>query len=275
MKKADGHIKKHTASWHVDNIKGLECFRACNMIHHFRRHSHEGYTIGIIENGFGDNHYRGSVFHLNPGKIVVMNPEEIHTGTAVSEHPWSYRMFYINEEVFKEIFPEKHVLPFFHGLCFEDDYWYEKLHNLHCMLESNLDGLYQQTIFTELLSGFAQTFGMASFPDVSGNEPKAVRTIKDFINAHFQRNISIDDLVNITQLSRGYLIRSFKRCVGIPPYAYLIQTRINHAKKLLAKKVPVAQVAYDIGFSDQSHLTRFFKSITGITPKQYAIGHCS
>ncbi|MGD9209668.1 MAG: AraC family transcriptional regulator, partial [Desulfobacteraceae bacterium] len=246
-----------------------------NMIHQFRRHSHEGYTIGVIEDGFGDNNYRGSVFHLAPGKIVVMNPDEVHTGYVVSAHPWSYRMFYINQEIFKHILPEKSFLPFFRGLCFDDKYWFEKLRTLHCLLETKADTLEQQTQFVEVLSVFARTYGKISSPVVSGNEPRAVNRIKDFINAHFQQNVSIEDLMRITQLSRGYLIRSFQRCIGIPPYAYLIQIRIKHAKKLLVKKIPIAQVAYEMGFSDQSHLTRHFKSITGITPKQYAIGNYS
>ena len=273
MRKIHGDVKEHAASWNVRDINGLECFRACNMIHQFRRHSHEGYTIGVIEDGFGDNDYRGSVFHLAPGKIVVMNPDEVHTGHVVSEHPWSYRMFYINQETFKNILPEESFLPFFRGLCFEDKYWFKKLRNLHCLLETTADTLEQQTQFIEVFSNFAHVYGKVTSPVVSGNEPKAVSRIKDFISDHFDQNISIDDLARITQLSRAYLIRSFQRHVGIPPYAYLIQTRIKHAKKLLIRKMPVAQVAYEMGFSDQSHLTRHFKSITGITPKQYATGH--
>jgi AraC-like DNA-binding protein len=275
MKKSQRVVKNHAASWSVPDINGLECFRTCDMIHQFRRHSHEGYTIGVIEDGFGDNDYRGSVFHLAPGKIVVMNPDEVHTGHAVSEHPWSYRMFYINQETFKNMLPETSFLPFFRGLCFEDNYWFKKLRTLHCLLETKADTLEQQTQFLEIFSNFAHIYGKVTSPVVSGNEPKAVSRIKDFINEHCEQNISIDDLARISQLSRAYLIRSFQRHVGIPPYAYLIQTRIKHAKKLLLGKMPVAQVAYEMGFSDQSHLTRHFKSITGITPKQYAIGNNS
>ena len=266
---------KKTSSWNVRDINGLECFRAFNMIHQFRRHSHEGYTIGIIENGFGDNNYRGSVFHLSPGKIVVMNPDEVHTGIVDNRRPWSYRMFYINQDTFRQILPERSFLPFFRGLCFEDKYWFKKLHSLHCLLETNADTLGQQTQFIESLTAFALTFGKVTSPAVCGSEPQAIGRIKDYLNDRFQQNVNLNDLVRITRLSPSYLIRSFKRWVGIPPYMYLIQIRIKHAKKLLAKKIPIAQVAYEMGFSDQSHLTRHFKSITGITPKQYAIGHCA
>jgi AraC-like DNA-binding protein len=59
---------------------------------------------------------------------------------------------------------------------------------------------------------------------------------KEFLNAHYMQNISIDDLARITQLSRAYLMRSFRHCVGMPPYAYLIQLRIKKAKQLLPEK---------------------------------------
>jgi AraC-like DNA-binding protein len=52
-----------------------------------------------------------------------------------------------------------------------------------------------------------------------------------------------------------------------------LQLRIEQAKTLLAQGMPVAHVAYEVGFVDQSHLTHRFKNITGITPKQYAKGH--
>ncbi len=118
MEKTLENKKKQASSWNVHEIKGLECFRANNMVHHFRRHSHEGYTIGILEDGFGDNNYKGAVFHLSPGKIIVMNPDEVHTGKVISSRPWSYRMFYIHQETFKHMLTEQSRLPLFQGLCF-------------------------------------------------------------------------------------------------------------------------------------------------------------
>lgn len=274
MAKTSNGNYKCASSWNVADMDGLECFRAHNMIHNFRRHSHEGYTIGVIEDGSGDNNYRGSVFHLSPGKIVVMNPDEVHTGCVISKRPWSYRMFYIGQELFREMLPEKSKPPFFQGLCFENEYWFNKLLALHRLLESRAEDLARQNVLFQVMAEFARSQGKAPDPGDAGREPKAVNLVKEFIDANCQRNISINELAKITQLHRAYLIRSFRDWVGIPPHVYLMQTRIKHAKRLLAQKVPVAQVAYEMGFSDQSHLTRQFKSFTGITPRQYAIGRC-
>ena len=57
--------------------------------------------------------------------------------------------------------------------------------------------------------------------------------------------------------------------MGVPPHAYLRQIRIAQAKKLLKSGLSLADVAQTVGFTDQSHLNRWFKRLWGITPGQY------
>jgi AraC-like DNA-binding protein len=64
-------------------------------------------------------------------------------------------------------------------------------------------------------------------------------------------------------------MRTFRRDVGLSPHAYLTQIRVEAAKKLLSEGASIVDVASDIGFTDQSHFTRHFKRITGVTPGQY------
>lgn len=273
MKSKQIENKGYVSTWGIKDLDGLECFSFHNIIHYYSRHSHDSYCIGIIENGQGGNSYRGSTFHLTPGKLVVMNPDEVHTGYVLDENPWSYRMLHIDEDTFKKILPEKSQLPYFNCLCFDDQYWYHKLRNLHMLLEGKTDCLTKQIHFIETISNFVQIHGKAKASFVTGREPLAIKIIKDFLNAHYNESISIDDLVNITQLNRAYLIRMFQKNVGIPPYTYLLQIRVKQAKKLLSQGMAVVDIAYNLGFADQSHFTRQFKSMTGITPKRYAKGH--
>ncbi|NJK49324.1 helix-turn-helix transcriptional regulator [Candidatus Gracilibacteria bacterium] len=76
-------------------------------------------------------------------------------------------------------------------------------------------------------------------------------------------------LVEITNLNRSYLIRVFRQAVGMPPFTYLNQIRVRKAKQFLEKGMSVADAAIAVGMSDQSHLTRHFKRIFGITPGCY------
>jgi AraC-like DNA-binding protein len=61
----------------------------------------------------------------------------------------------------------------------------------------------------------------------------------------------------------------FTRHMGLPPHAYRKQQRIHKAKQLLRNRMPISRVAVEAGFADQSHLTRHFKQIVGVTPGQY------
>ena len=92
------------------------------------------------------------------------------------------------------------------------------------------------------------------------------RLIKDYLEGRYSEGAKLAELVNLTHLDRAYLIRAFRSAVGMPPHRYLIQIRVREAKRLIREGRPLAEVAAETGFADQSHLTRHFKSLTGLTP---------
>ena len=69
--------------------------------------------------------------------------------------------------------------------------------------------------------------------------------------------------------AQGKPFRVFHDEVGLPPHAYLTQVRVNRARRLLSQGWPITEVAFEVGFVDQSHLNKRFKRITGMTPGQY------
>lgn len=81
--------------------------------------------------------------------------------------------------------------------------------------------------------------------------------------------MTLTRLASLCDISRFQLIRRFSREVGMTPHAYLLQSRVRLAKKLLAQGKRTVDVALMAGFSDQSHLTHAFQKQTGITPGQY------
>lgn len=86
-------------------------------------------------------------------------------------------------------------------------------------------------------------------------------------------NISLEQLAELTNLNRSYLIRVFRKTVGMPPYVYLTQVRVERAKLLLRQGMSPAETAIAVGMTDQSHLNRHFKRIVGVTPGQYRQAH--
>ena len=84
---------------HAAHQPGVELYRAHIVRHAFEPHTHEAYGLGAIESGVERFRYRGAE-HLAPsGSVVLMNPDELHTGQAETETGWRYRMAYIDPDV--------------------------------------------------------------------------------------------------------------------------------------------------------------------------------
>lgn len=99
----------------------------------------------------------------------------------------------------------------------------------------------------------------------------AVRVHQKSIGAaHFRRDISVDELSRLVGLSRYHLMRSFRKEFGLPPHGYANQLRLIEAKRLLRQGLPAADVAVEVGFYDQSHLSRMFKRAFDLTPGSFA-----
>lgn len=94
--------------------------------------------------------------------------------------------------------------------------------------------------------------------------------VKDFIEERLAEDLSIADLAAVVHMSQFHFARTFKAATGNPPHRYLTQRRIERAKVLLGvTKLSVGEVAYQVGFTNQSHFTAQFYKITGTTPKNY------
>ena len=82
-------------------------------------------------------------------------------------------------------------------------------------------------------------------------------------------SVPVAELATETGRSRFQATREFKRRFGVPPHAYQLSVRLGVAQKSLRAGVPPADVAADLGFVDQSHFTRHFKRLLGVTPARY------
>jgi AraC-like DNA-binding protein len=106
-------------------------------------------------------------------------------------------------------------------------------------------------------------------PDGEPVSSAAVATARAYIDAHFADGFGLATLAATAGISVFHLARSFRTAVGITPLAYRNQRRIVEARRLLLAGQPIAAVALDVGYADQSHLTRQFQRIVGISPARY------
>jgi AraC family transcriptional regulator len=107
---------------------------------------------------------------------------------------------------------------------------------------------------------------------VSGLPKYKLQQILDYIHAHLDQELALADLAAIAQITPNYFATQFKQSTGFAPHQYVIQQRIERAKKLLTNgEEKIADIACQVGFAHQSHLTRHFKRLVGVTPKQFLI----
>ena len=94
--------------------------------------------------------------------------------------------------------------------------------------------------------------------------------MQTFVDEHLAADLTVDELADAADLSSSSLGRRFKATVGTTPWRYVLQRRIDAAKRLLeATDRSLAAIAFDTGFYDQPHFTRAFKRLEGQPPGAY------
>jgi AraC-like DNA-binding protein len=99
----------------------------------------------------------------------------------------------------------------------------------------------------------------------------ALRRVRAYIDAHLGERISLDELARQAGVSRFHFARQFRLSTGESPMGYLRRVRIERSKGILQScDTTIAEVAARLGFSDQSHFTRTFGRLVGVSPGSFA-----
>jgi AraC-like DNA-binding protein len=271
-----GELRETVKFWSLPHLKNLELLHGTFIKHSFVKHIHEGFAVGVIEHGALEFTYRGEKLVAPQGFISLVIPGEAHDGHAASPAGWSYRMFYLEPQLLEQAALEisgcAKGLPFFSAGVLRDDYLARQIRQLHLLLEDpGISLIEQESQLLMLLTEFIMRHAEERIVmRRTGKENQAVKQAREYIEDNFRRNISLQDLSGLCNLSPFHLIRVFGESVGVSPHIYLKQVRVKRAKELLTRGLTLAFVAQETGFADQSHFSRHFKQITGLTPGKYS-----
>ncbi len=260
----------------VPELNNLEMLRAVDVKHSFSRHMHKVYCIGAVEQGVRAYFYRGTKHFIPAGGMMLINPGEVHACSAGDKNGYSYRMICPADSLLMSAFEDNkwpQNAPWFKQPGIDDPGLFEDFINLCHVLSNSPSRLEKQSCFIlfifKLISLYEDRCPVAAAWGKSGHERTAVRLVRDYLEENCNTNISIEFLAGVAGLSPFHLIRVFSKEIGIPPHTYQTNVRIRHARKLLTQGLPIIQAALETGFVDQSHFTRCFKKVMGITPGQY------
>lgn len=135
----------------------------------------------------------------------------------------------------------------------------------------SLSALYAESLATALSAHLLRRYAVQkyTFRDTTGRPSNAMlQRVIEYIHENLDQQLTLTELSFVANMSAYHFARTFKQATGMAPHQYVLHTRLERAKSLLLQgKFSVAEVAVRVGFFDQSHFTRYFKRIVGVTPQ--------
>ena len=261
-------------SWRAAELGGFDLLHGSFTTHAFARHTHETYSVGLLERGAMTFACRGRTHTLRPGLIGVIHPDEAHTGHADGREGWTYRNFYPEAAVMRGTFEGEDAaflprLP----VVIDDPPLMRALVVAHRAFESPASSLAREALMRAALTNLVlRHAARPPAPPVPQQESGALGLVRAKLEEEWASNVTLSELAQLAGLNAFTLLRAFRRAYGLPPHAYQVQVRLRHAKRLLRRGETPVQAALQAGFADQSHFGRHFRRTFGVTPGQYRQG---
>ncbi|GAA0439666.1 AraC family transcriptional regulator [Acrocarpospora corrugata] len=248
-------------------IKGItEVLHARFVEHAYPMHVHDSWTVLIIDDGMVrydlDRHEHGALTKL----VTLLPPYVPHNGRAANSQGFRKRVLYLDQAELGEDL----IGPAVDHPALGDPQLRQSIDRLHTALLSPGEELEAETRL-KLIHERLHTHLLRTTDDnPAPPDPRLARDLRDLLDSHINEGISLDEAARHLHRHPTHLIRAFTRAYAMAPHQYLTSRRVDQARHLLLQGLPPSTAAIDSGFYDQSHLTRHFKRILGVSPARYA-----
>ncbi|WEY41436.1 AraC family transcriptional regulator [Paraburkholderia sp. SUR17] len=254
-------------------IAGVEATAAATS-HTFARHSHDHFGVGVITHGGHRSASGRGPVEARTNDVITVNPGEVHDGRPFDERGRTWQMLYFEPSL---VFDAARELAGTNA----------------CNLELTRPVVYDPRLKKLFERLFAIATDPVAYPDALVRDEALAAFFECAIESHAtltprrlapgsvaHAKARIDDdpsaphtlaaLAADSDMNRFQLLRAFARDVGMTPHAYLVQRRVMLARRSIASGLALADAAASAGFADQSHMTRAFVRMFGVTPAVYA-----
>jgi AraC-like DNA-binding protein len=226
----------------------------------FARHTHDQFGIGLVDRGAQTSASGRGQVDVTAGDLITVNPGEVHDGLPVDDRGRSWRMIYIDPVVMDALtgsvrefaFPARRdpaLAESFRRL-------FRSVSDPSCRLAAEAELVMLRVALDDRR--------------VQRLKPARVSHAIQALQDDPARSLTLAELSDMTGLSRFHFLRSFALATGLTPHAFRVQARLHLARRLIMTGQPLAAVAAEAGFADQSHLTRLFARSYGMTPGLFA-----
>lgn len=254
---------------HTVELLGRECeiVEAAFGTARFEKHFHDVFSIGLVKRGVNAFTYRGKRVEAGVGAICIADAGEVHDG-GLARAPWAYSNIFLAPELLNTLWQEdggQRAPNFNRGVVDEASMCRAMTRLFNVLLNASDQATRDEAAiaaFGTLLRQFGTEGPRSGQTKAKPLAEKAVELIMDMKGV----GLSLEDLSQETGVSRYSVIRAVSGATGLTPTALMLQTRVDHAKRLVRSGASLADAALDSGFSDQAHLTREMKKRWGVTP---------
>lgn len=243
-----------------------EVFHAHFTEYAYPMHVHEAWTLLIVDDGAVrydlDRHEHGT-----PHDTVSLLPPHVpHNGSPATPDGFRKRVIYLDGSRLGEDL----IGPAVDSPDLRDPVLRLRVGQLHTALAhpgDELEADSRLTLIGDRLRGHLRPRDATGAPR---RDPALARRLRELLDERVVDGLALDEAATLVRAHPAHLVRAFSTAYGIPPHQYLMSRRVDRARRLLLDGLPPGEVAAVTGFYDQSHLTRHFRKLVGVTPGRYA-----
>ena len=234
--------------------------------HAYPLHTHEDWTVFIVDDGAIHYALDGREHDAPRGMVSILPPHVAHDGKPGSRDGYRKRVLYVETTVL----PESLVGPAVDQPAILDVDLRAEVAALHDALACADDALEAETRFAYVAERIRTALG-----DPGDDRPRAAdragaEALRDYLDAHLFEAVTLAEATRHAGWSPAHVARAFTAEFGIAPHAYVIGRRLDAARDRILAGQPLSDVAVETGFFDQAHLTRRFRRFLGTTPRRFA-----
>ncbi|MET3611979.1 AraC-like DNA-binding protein [Rhizobium aquaticum] len=255
---------------HATGVEGLQAVSG-RSAHCFPRHTHDDFGVGLVVSGGQVSASGRGQVEAGPGNVITVNPGEVHDGAPVRGEPRQWHMFYLTPNLIDEIGEGLNVgkatgLEFHHPVMADDEAARRFASAWRIIVANGGTASPRMAVEETILTCLHGLLGPGRDGRDAGLSSARIARLRAMIDDDVSREHSLQSLAAEAGLSRFQTVRAFSRATGLTPHAYLVERRIQTARRLILAGNPLADAAAAAGFCDQSHMTRVFSKRYGLTP---------
>ncbi len=249
---------------HLSEVGSLTALKA----HTSQRSNLGGFLLLVVEKGAGSIEVAHKQYDVKAGDVAFIDCSEPYAHSTGADL-WTIHWAHFDGPALLTVY--RKFLMRAGKSVFEVPYKKLYIDNLQELYKTAVGTSYVRDMrINTILSSLLEMVMGDCWPDKGGTSKEKVEDIRLFLENNYMYHVTLEELAQKFFMERTYLVHVFNRTIGISPIKYLTSIRIRKAKELLRfTDNRLADIAYKVGFSSEQYLSRVFKAVEGISPREY------